>query len=78
MVSIREFVRRPGSFWVGQPLGGGRKRFWLRTLSPQCVWDDTHIRPRFDDLTQVDLFDDYANALLRVAGSPDTFESGND
>ncbi|MDR2256479.1 MAG: hypothetical protein LBE25_10830 [Arthrobacter sp.] len=78
VVSIREFVRRPNSFWVGQLLGGGHKRFWLRTLSPECVWDDTHIRPKFDDLTQVDLFDDYSNALLRVAGPPDTFGHNDD
>lgn len=78
VVSIREFVRRPNSFWVGQLLGGGSKRFWLRTLSPQCVWDDTHIRPRFDDLTQVDLLDDYARALLRVAGPPDSGEGSDD
>jgi hypothetical protein len=74
VVSIREFVRKPYSFWVGQLLGGGHQRFRLRTLSPECVWDDTYIRPKFDDLTQVDLFDDYAKALSRVAGPPDTFE----
>jgi len=68
ILTFHEELRKPGKLWIGSIAEWKKKSMWFHCIDPDGRWSQILIKVKFRNLTRIDVFDDYANAIAEVAG----------
>ena len=71
IVAFHEEQRKPGMLWIGSIAEWKKKSMWFHCIDPNGRWSQILIKVKFRNLTRIDIFEDYANAIAVVAGPRD-------
>lgn len=71
ILTFHEELRKPGKLWIGSIAEWKKKSMWFHCIDPDGRWSQILIKVKFRNLTRIDIFEDYANAIAEVAGPRD-------